>query len=305
MLKKIAGVFVAVAVAGLFGCGAQKAEPSMLDEISGVWKEDTGQSLMTIAYTDKKVRLLFDDNLVPVTVGDIDETNHTVNFNVVLAATGKSAVWTVREIYNADKTSFTLQMTLNDGTQDGFSFVRKVSTDDLNRIATLDAPPPKADVAATVSTAASSVAPATEATPEKVSAPVQPVSPTPVETSSAPVAPVPRPAQPQAADTQSETPAQPTAFAPSFDCAKVNSGPERLICGSQQLSQLDVELGQAYKRLMADTTDKASLKSDQIEWRKKQRDACSTADCIAKAYQDRIEELDAMSSQLNKPAQFK
>lgn len=305
MFDKVRGVLVAAAIVGLFGCGSQKAEPTILDEISGVWKEDTGQSLMTIAYSDKKVRLLFDDNLVPVTVGDIDDTNHTVNFNVILAATGKTAVWTVREIYNADKTSFTLQMTLNDGTQDGFSFVRKVSTDDLNRIASLDAPPPKANVAAQIATAASSAAPAPEATSEKVSAPVEPVPPASVEPASAPAEPAADSVQRQANDSQSATTAQPGAFAPSFDCAKVSSGPERLICNSQQLSQLDVELGKAYKRVMADTADKASLRSDQIEWRKTRRDACSNASCIAKAYQDRIEELDAMSSQLNKPAQFK
>jgi uncharacterized protein len=107
------------------------------------------------------------------------------------------------------------------------------------------------------------------------------------------------------AQTDSESAAQTTAFAPSFDCSKVTSGPERLICSSPQLSALDVELGQSYKRQMELTDSKKQLKADQIEWRKKERDACSTAECIAQAYRSRIDDLDAVSSHLSKPAEFK
>lgn len=306
MFKKLVVVIFAVAVFALSGCGKENktAPSSMLDEVSGVWKEQTGNGLMTIVYADKKVRMLFDDTFVPVTVGDIDETNRTVNFNVTVAATGKPGVWTVREIYNADKSAFHLQLTLHDGSQDDFGFVRKISNDDLNRIASLEVQPPKANSAATMAAAASTV----EAQPEKVSAPATPVAsvaPVAVEPASTPV-PTPAPTEPQAVDA-SPAPAatQPTAFAPSFDCAKVSGGPERLICGSSQLSALDVELGQAYKRLMSETPDKAALKAEQVEWRKKERDACSTADCVAQAYRSRIDELDAASAYLSKPAQFK
>ncbi|MFL9987309.1 lysozyme inhibitor LprI family protein [Paraburkholderia sediminicola] len=318
MLKRLLGAILAIALIALVGCGEQKKqeEPSLLQDISGVWKENTSNSLMTLQYADKKVRMLVDDEFIPVNAGAIDNENHTANLNVVIAATGKPAVWTIRQVWNADKSAFHLQLTLHDGTQSEFSFVRKISTDDLNHIASLEAPVKSENSAQAAAAAATQPAqteqqtmqqPAQEAThamqqeaqPMTVSAPatgpaVMPAPVTPVAaTTTAP------------AQTDSGSAAQTTAFAPSFDCRKVTSGPERLICSSPQLSALDVELGQSYKRQMELTDNKKELKADQIEWRKKERDACSTAECIAQAYRSRIDDLDAVSSHLSKPAGFK
>ncbi|MFM0524195.1 lysozyme inhibitor LprI family protein [Paraburkholderia strydomiana] len=309
MFKRIVAAAFAIAMLCILGCGEQKrqAEPSLLEDISGVWKEKTGNGLMTLQYADKKVRMLMDDTFVPVTVGAIDNENNTVNFNIVVAATGKPAVWTIRQIWNADKSAFHLMLTLHDGTQDDFSFVRKISTDDLNHIASLETPPQAENTAQTATAAATQQAPAAPqatqaenqaaqpdeqaAQPTKVSAPVATPEATPALT--VPVA-----------TTDNASAVQPTAFAPSFDCSKVSTGPERLVCGSPQLSALDVELSQAYKRQMDLTGDKKQLKADQIEWRKKERDACSTADCLTQAYRSRIDHLEAVSSHLSKPSQF-
>lgn len=308
MMKKLLGVVFAITMVLMLGCGEQKKappEPSLLQDISGVWKVKGETTLVTIDSTDKKTRLLFNDEFVPVTVGAIDEENHTVNFNVTLAETGKPAVWTVRQIWNGDKSAFHLQITMHDGTQGEFSFVRKISTDDLNHIASLEAPA-KTDNTATQA-AAAAAQPAQkaeqatqEASPMKVSVPA-----TQPAVEAAPSTAVSAPAEVAAAtQTTAVSAAQTTAFAPSFDCAKVSSGPERLICGSPKLAALDVELSQAYKRQMELASDKAQLKADQIEWRKTERDACSSEDCVAQAYRSRIDDLVAVNSHLSKPAEF-
>ncbi|MEX3686428.1 lysozyme inhibitor LprI family protein [Paraburkholderia sp. BR14263] len=314
MIKKMLVVLLAMGMFALSGCDNQKKESTvttaptstMLDEISGVWRAQSENTLMTIQYADHKVRVLFGDGFIPVTVGAIDDVNKTVNFNVILAATGKPAVWTVREIWNEDKSSFHLQLTLHDGTQEDFGFVRKISTDDLNHIASLEPQQPKTDSTAQTAAAAAPVINADQqqqAQPVAVAASATPPTIDPAPTVAVPasastdnnVAPA---AQTAAAPAQSET------FAPSFDCAKVSTGPERLVCGSQKLSALDVQLAQAYKRNMSLTDDTKALKAEQIEWRKKERDACSTVDCMAQAYQSRIDDLDAVSSHLSKPKQF-
>jgi uncharacterized protein YecT (DUF1311 family) len=116
--------------------------------------------------------------------------------------------------------------------------------------------------------------------------------------------------QPVPAITQATAPSVPplvavNGFAPSFDCAKVSTGPERLICTNQELSALDVVLMQTYKRFMSASPDKSTLKQEQNAWRKNERDACSTVDCIAKAYRDHIDDFEARSQYLSKPAEFR
>jgi uncharacterized protein YecT (DUF1311 family) len=119
------------------------------------------------------------------------------------------------------------------------------------------------------------------------------------------VAAEPPPQQPVEATQTIAAPISTGSFAPSFDCAKTSTAPERLICSSRELSALDVELSQQYKRLLNISTNKDSLKKEQNEWRKTQRDACSTAECIEVAYKNRIEDLESTSQYLSKPAQFR
>jgi uncharacterized protein YecT (DUF1311 family) len=314
MIKNLLGVILAIAMLALLGCGEQKkaAEPNLLQEISGVWKAQRGTGLITVDYTDSKIRLLFDDTPIAVNVGAIDNENKTVNFNITLAATGKPAVWTVRQIWDTDKTAFHLQLTLNDGTQDDFGFVRKISTDDLNHIASLYAPPaPDNSVQVAAQAAqpeqqaqptaddASAVPPIIERAPAAEAAPAAQPEPQPQPMTAAASVVPPVVERVPAAAASSATEVAPvaqdtTAFAPSFDCAKASSGPERLICGTPALAALDVELAQSYKRQMGLTNDKSQLKAAEIEWRTTVRDACSASSCMEQAYRSRIDELDAV-----------
>ena len=64
-----------------------------------------------------------------------------------------------------------------------------------------------------------------------------------------------------------------------------------MICSSRELSVADVKLMQAYKAALNNSQDKILFKKMQNSWRSTQRDACSDADCMLKAYNGRIAEL--------------
>ena len=81
-------------------------------------------------------------------------------------------------------------------------------------------------------------------------------------------------------------------FAPSFNCTKAITNLERLICSSKELSELDLRLAKAYKIAMNATTDKNTLKSEQIYWRKNERDSCNDIQCISISYKNRIQQLE-------------
>jgi uncharacterized protein YecT (DUF1311 family) len=78
-----------------------------------------------------------------------------------------------------------------------------------------------------------------------------------------------------------------SSWAPSFDCSKVSTGPERLICTNQELGKADIELAQIYTEFMNIAANKDRVKRDQIYWLKHTRDACSTASCMLEAYKIR------------------
>lgn len=80
-------------------------------------------------------------------------------------------------------------------------------------------------------------------------------------------------------------------FAPSFDCLKSNSGQDRLVCSDKNLSELDVKLSVLYSKARSNTAEKDTLKQEQLQWYKYQRNACADIECLSNAYQSRIFEL--------------
>lgn len=258
-------------------CGEKSSSSSagILDEISGVWRAKGDGTMVSIIYAEKKVRMLFGEDSLPVSLGEIDNTNKTANMNVTLR-NGKPGVWTIRQIWDKEKTTFHLQLTLHDGTQDELSFVRKISADDLNKIANAEARAQPGSIGAAAK-AADAVAP-----------PTPPVQAQPVS-AAAPTPPVVAPVAEQAVIAPN-VPVSVT-WTPSFDCTKASTGPERLICSSKELSAADVKLAQAYKTAANISTDKDALKSAQNAWRKNERDACSDVQCMLGAYQSRLTQL--------------
>ena len=239
---------------------------TFLDDISGVWRASDG-GLFSIVYKDRKFQLLVGDDSLATTVGDIDEVNQTVNLNVTLA-NGKPGIWTLRRIWDdKENSSFHLMITLHDGTQDELSFVRKISTDDLNKIAVAETNIRAGNVSETAAAAAKAGGNATAQTSSYLS--VDSITSPPSTSSDVAVA----------------------KFSPSFDCLKVSTGPERLICSNKELAEADVRMVQVYKSALANAPDERAFKAAQGGWRKNVRDACSDMPCMLNAYNTRIAEL--------------
>lgn len=78
--------------------------------------------------------------------------------------------------------------------------------------------------------------------------------------------------------------------AASFDCTKASSTTEKMICGDEAISKLDEQLASSYKKALEASTDKEAFKKTQIDWLKQQR-GCKEIECLAKTYQQRIDEL--------------
>jgi uncharacterized protein len=87
----------------------------------------------------------------------------------------------------------------------------------------------------------------------------------------------------------------PWARAATFDCTKASRFVEKAICSDQQLSAMDDELGRLYKGALASGSNNAMLKMDQKAWLSL-RNQCRDADCLKKAYVDRINVLGGTSA---------
>lgn len=78
--------------------------------------------------------------------------------------------------------------------------------------------------------------------------------------------------------------------AASFDCTKAQSKVEHQICDNPEISKLDEKLSAAYKITLQDEKQTDTIKKAQKQWMK-ERNACSSTDCLARTYQSRISEL--------------
>jgi uncharacterized protein len=87
----------------------------------------------------------------------------------------------------------------------------------------------------------------------------------------------------------------PWARAATFDCSKTSTFVEKAICSDKQLSALDDQLGHLYKAALASASNNAMLKADQKTWLSL-RNQCGDADCLKKAYADRINVLEGTST---------
>lgn len=81
-----------------------------------------------------------------------------------------------------------------------------------------------------------------------------------------------------------------TAQGASFDCAKATTKVERMICGDAELSKLDEELTATYKTALQDEKQAETVRQAQKNWLK-ERNGCSDADCVKRAYETRLTAL--------------
>jgi uncharacterized protein YecT (DUF1311 family) len=124
------------------------------------------------------------------------------------------------------------------------------------------------------------------ASPAAAPTPTPAVTPTPVTQ-----APAEAPAAAAPATAPAPTPVETGPITASFDCAKARSAQEKMICSDRELARLDVELSAAYRKARDAATDAKALQSEQLQWLKSTRQACSDTTCLATAYKDRLAQL--------------
>jgi uncharacterized protein len=85
---------------------------------------------------------------------------------------------------------------------------------------------------------------------------------------------------------------------PSFDCTKVKTSAEKMICGNTELFEADAKLSLAYKNALKTSKDKYIIRKDQMNWMKTVRDTCSDTSSMLKAYKTRIIALQGMNHEV-------
>jgi uncharacterized protein YecT (DUF1311 family) len=89
-----------------------------------------------------------------------------------------------------------------------------------------------------------------------------------------------------AGNVSSQAAASPTTSA-SFDCVQASTAVEKMICASPSLAVADSEMAAEYKRIYSAAGPNAgAVKQGQREFIAN-RNACTTADCVADAYKER------------------
>ncbi len=99
---------------------------------------------------------------------------------------------------------------------------------------------------------------------------------------------------PQAASPQ-PAPPQPTQVKPSFDCTATKSKALLIVCGDDDLTRLDLQEDQLLRRARAKAVTPDAVNADQDLWIS-QRNACSNATCLSRAYRRRIQDLHAWAN---------
>ncbi|WP_435947956.1 lysozyme inhibitor LprI family protein [Dryocola sp. BD586] len=93
------------------------------------------------------------------------------------------------------------------------------------------------------------------------------------------------------------------AGAASFDCQKARAADEKAICAHLSLNDKDVEMSTKYqflKGLLA-MGGRGAIQDAQQSWLKTRRQCGGNVTCLTKAYDRRLQQLDAMYDNINKP----
>jgi TPR repeat protein len=114
------------------------------------------------------------------------------------------------------------------------------------------------------------------------------VGPAPQVTQTTPAATAPTP---PIAEATPEAAFVPTAQ-PSFDCTTARNQAERLICTDSDLARRDVELAHLYRRARHHAVDEGAVIAEQRDWIALRRNACTSKECLYRAYRHRTRELE-------------
>lgn len=263
----------------------QAKKSALLSDISGVWNPDDNSGLWMLDYVDNKFESVLGDNFMPVTVGDVDATNETVNLKLG-GQDDQSHIITIRRIWDSAHTTFHLSATLWDGTQASLSFVRKVSSDDLNHIAQLEAASKHQAGQSSLASAVSATQPQplAQSTPSVAAMPANTASDS--DTGTASVATQAASSPPIQAGSPTPAPSAAGAtYQTSFDCSTAGSVPQYLICHDQMLAASDLSLEKVLEYAKASARDQQAF-ADRVRKQRNYREShCRDVSCLTAWYQ--------------------
>lgn len=139
-------------------------------------------------------------------------------------------------------------------------------------------------------------APAAAGTPvrtaEQTALPPAPRVPPPA---ARPAPPAPRPARPSI--ETSREPVRPALARPSFNCRYARTRTERMVCADERLAARDREMASLYYGAVAnaDPETRAILRGTRDRFLAR-RERCGSPNCVAEAYEDRVDEIDRIMS---------
>lgn len=95
-----------------------------------------------------------------------------------------------------------------------------------------------------------------------------------------------------------------SANAASFDCERVSTNVEKLVCIDSILSKQDERLHKLYISVLAKINDKESFKSAQKRWLSVVRNKCENAMCLMQVYDERIAQLNSLDMAMQPDAKI-
>jgi uncharacterized protein len=87
--------------------------------------------------------------------------------------------------------------------------------------------------------------------------------------------------------------ALPATTPAALDCSRAKSNAEKLLCSNPRLAEADERLAFAFRGAVRRGADPEQLMESQRVWVRNARDVCNDAECMLRAYEERISDLDA------------
>lgn len=86
--------------------------------------------------------------------------------------------------------------------------------------------------------------------------------------------------------------AAPVSTLAALDCSHAQTNAEKMLCSNTRLAEADQRLAIAYRGAMRRGADPKELMEAQRAWIRDARDVCNDAECMLKAYEERISDLE-------------
>ena len=77
-----------------------------------------------------------------------------------------------------------------------------------------------------------------------------------------------------------------------IDCSRAHTNTEKLLCSNSRLAEADQRLAFAFREALHRGVNPRELMESQQVWMRDVRDACNEVECMLRAYEERIFDLE-------------